>query len=56
MTQPHPWDALQISFCNCGEQVSLGEFLSKEDTEKLLHLLREQFRIQAHSENGQRDF
>ena len=56
MTQPHPWDAPQISFCNCGEQVSLGEFLSKEDTEKLLHLLREQFRIQAHSENGQRDF
>ena len=54
--QPHPWDALQISFCNRGEQVSLGEFLSKEDADKLLQLFRERFRVQGHAVKWHRDF
>ena len=55
-TQPHPWDAPQISLCNRGEQVSLGEFLSKEDAGKLLHLLRQRFRVQGHAARGLRSF
>jgi uncharacterized membrane protein len=55
-TQPHPWDAPQISLCNRGEQVSLGEFLSKEDSNKLLELLRQRFRVQGHGSKGRRDF
>ena len=56
MTLPHPWDAPQISFCNRGEQVSLGDFLSKEDTDKLLQLLRDRFRVQDPAAQGHRDF
>lgn len=56
MSQPHPWDAPQISLCNRGEQVSLGEFLSKEDTNTLLQLLRERFRVQGQSAKALRNF
>ncbi|MDG2046572.1 MAG: DUF2244 domain-containing protein [Halioglobus sp.] len=55
-TKPHPWDAPKISFCNRGEQVSLGEFLNKEDTDKLLELLRDKFRVQSPTATGHRDF
>jgi uncharacterized membrane protein len=56
ISQPHPWDAPQISVCSRGEQVSLGEFLSKEDTNTLLQLLRERFRVQSHESMGLRKF
>jgi len=56
ISQPHPWDAPQISVCNRGEQVSLGEFLSKEDANMLLQLLRERFRVQGHGSKGLRTF
>jgi uncharacterized membrane protein len=55
-TQSHPWDAPQISLCNRGDQVSLGEFLSKEDTDKLLALLRQRLRVQSHAAKGLRNF
>ncbi len=54
--QPHPWDAPQISLCSRGEQVSLGEFLSKDDANELLQLLRERFRVQGHISKGLRKF
>jgi uncharacterized membrane protein len=56
ISQPHPWDAPQISLCNRGEQVSLGEFLSKEDTNTLFQLLRARFRMQGHGPKGLRNF
>lgn len=55
-SQPHPWDAPQISLYNQGEQVSLGEFLSNEDAKTLLQLLRERFRVQGHGAKGLRNF
>jgi len=56
VSQPHPWDAPQISLCNRGEQLTLGEFLSKEDTNTLLQRLRERFRVQGQSANALRKF
>ncbi len=56
MTPPHPRDAPQISLCNRGEQVSLGEFLGEEDANTLLQLLRERFRVQGHGSKGSRNF
>ena len=55
-TQPHPWDAPRISLSNRGEQVSLGEFLNKDDAEQLLTLLQAKLRLQGHSNPGSRDF
>ncbi|MFT7405659.1 DUF2244 domain-containing protein [Zhongshania sp.] len=36
----HPWDPLQISLSHCGEQVSIGGFLNKDDSQQLLSELR----------------
>ncbi|MBB5186024.1 MULTISPECIES: DUF2244 domain-containing protein [Zhongshania] len=37
---PHPWDPLQISISHCGECVSIGDFLNKDDSRELLSALR----------------
>jgi uncharacterized membrane protein len=37
---PHPWDPLQISLSHCGECVSIGDFLNKDDSRALLSALR----------------
>jgi uncharacterized membrane protein len=37
---PHPWDPLQISISHCGECVSVGDFLNKDDSRELLRALR----------------
>lgn len=55
-TQPHPWDAPLISLCHRGEQVSLGEFLNKDDADKLLQLLRQRLRVQGYAASGLRNF
>jgi uncharacterized membrane protein len=55
-TQPHPWDAPLISLCSRGEQVSLGDFLSKDDANALVQLLRDRFRVQNHTSKGLRRF
>ncbi|MEX1669960.1 DUF2244 domain-containing protein [Zhongshania guokunii] len=38
---PHPWDPLQISISHCGESVSIGDFLNKDDSRELLSALRQ---------------
>jgi uncharacterized membrane protein len=40
--QPHPWDPLKIFLCSRDEQIPLGNFLNKDDSKKLLALLKEQ--------------
>jgi uncharacterized membrane protein len=47
----HPWDPLKIFLCSPGEQVPIGDFLSKEDSRELLALLRAQgLRVRNYSE------
>jgi len=40
--QSHPWDPLKIFLCSREEQIPLGNFLNKDDSKKLLNLLKEQ--------------
>ena len=40
--QSHPWDPLKIYLCSREEQIPLGNFLNKDDSGKLLGLLKEQ--------------
>jgi uncharacterized membrane protein len=55
-TTQHPWDAPRISLSHRGEDVSLGEFLNKDDAEKLIKMLRTRLRVQAHSANTTQEF
>ncbi|HEY3697998.1 MAG TPA: DUF2244 domain-containing protein [Spongiibacteraceae bacterium] len=40
--QPHPWDPLKIFLCSREQYIPVGNFLNKDDSRKLLKLLREQ--------------
>lgn len=40
--QSHPWDPLKIFLCSPAEQIAFGEFLNRDDSKKLLSLLRQQ--------------
>jgi len=40
--QAHPWDPLKIILCGPVEQVCVGEFLNKDDSNALLSSLRQQ--------------
>ncbi len=40
--QPHPWDPLKIFLCNREQSVPVGNFLNRDDSKKLLNLLRDQ--------------
>ncbi|MDB6060543.1 MAG: hypothetical protein JWM78_646 [Verrucomicrobiaceae bacterium] len=40
--QAHPWDPLKIFLCSRDQQIPIGNFLSKDDSKKLLTLLRAQ--------------
>lgn len=49
--QPHPWDPLKIFLCSAGEQIPLGNFLNRDDSKRLLTLLKEQgLRVRNYSE------
>lgn len=54
--QPHPWDPPKIFLCGHDEQIPLGNFLNKDDSKKLLAILREQgLRVRNYSEQMQLD-
>ena len=40
--QPHPWDPLKIFLCSREQYIPIGNFLNKDDSAKLLKLLRKQ--------------
>jgi uncharacterized membrane protein len=55
--EQHPWDGPQLSLYSQGEQVSIGEFLNRDDSLKLLELLRdENIRIGNRSRNTHTEF
>lgn len=54
--QDHPWDPLKIFLCSSDQQIPLGNFLGKDDSRKLLALLREQgLRVRNYSELARLD-
>jgi uncharacterized membrane protein len=52
----HPWDGPGISLFSRGEEISLGEFLNRDDSLKLLSLLKNRLRIGNHAPRGGRSF
>jgi uncharacterized membrane protein len=52
----HPWDGPELSLQGTGEQISVGEFLNREDSLKLAALLRKEMRVGTHSARGDRTF
>ena len=54
--QQHPWDPLKIFLCCRDEQIPLGNFLNKDDSKKLLDLLKQQgLRVRNYSEQVRLD-
>lgn len=54
--QQHPWDPMKIFLCSHDEQIPVGNFLNKDDSKKLLTLLREQgLRVRNYSELARLD-
>ena len=54
--EKHPWDGPELSLHDRHESVSLGEFLNRDDSLKLIALLRQEIRVRGHSQRGQLDF
>lgn len=55
--QAHPWDAPKIFLCNRHQQIPIGNFLNKDDSKKLLTLLRAQgLSVRNYSAGGRLDF
>ncbi len=54
--EQHPWDGPTISLCSRGEEISLGEFLNRDDSLQLLGLLKHRLRIGNHAPRGGREF
>jgi uncharacterized membrane protein len=54
--ETHPWDGPRISLYSAGEEIALGEFLNREDSLKLLELLRQRVKVGNHSPRSERDF
>lgn len=55
-TQLHPSDALLLCMHDRHENLSLGEFLNREDSLELLELLRREIRVRSHSAAAWRAF
>ena len=54
--EQHPWDAPSIALFSKGEEISLGEFLNRDDALELLALLKGRVRIGNHSPRTKQDF
>lgn len=52
--EEHPWEGPALSVHDRNEQVSLGEFLGREDSLALVNLLRGELRVGTHSCRGDR--
>jgi uncharacterized membrane protein len=54
--EQHPWDGPELHVHDRNDSVLLGEFLNREDSLKLLDLLRQEIRVRSHCSSMQRDF
>ena len=54
--EKHPWEGPELSLHERGESVQLGEFLNRDDSLKLIALLRKEIRIDSHCAQRQRAF
>ena len=54
--QHHPLDGPELSLHDRSESVSIGEFLTRDDTMELVSLLRAELRVDSHSQRKDRDF
>jgi uncharacterized membrane protein len=52
----HPWDGPDLALHDRQERVSLGEFLNRDDSLKLLDLLKREIRVGTHSHPERRGF
>ncbi len=52
----HPWDAPQLCVHDRDVYITLGEFLNREDSMKLLGLLQREIRVRAQSADALREF
>ena len=52
----HPWDGPDLALHDRQERVSLGEFLNRDDSLKLLALLKREIRVGTHSHPERRSF
>ena len=54
--EQHPWDGPGLSLQRTGESVSIGEFLSRDDSLKLADLLRREIRTGSHGSHATKAF
>lgn len=54
--EQHPWEGPELSLHDRHESVRLGEFLNREDSLKLLALLKQEIRVGTHDHRGRRSF
>jgi uncharacterized membrane protein len=54
--QQHPWYGPELKVHDRNESVTLGEFLNREDSLKLIELLQQEIRVRAHSARTLREF
>ena len=54
--QRHPWDAPQLCVHDREVYVTLGEFLNREESLKLLELLQREIRVRASGSSALREF
>ena len=52
----HPWEGPELTLHDKQEKVSLGEFLNRDDSLKLLDLLKREIRVGTHSIREHRGF
>ena len=54
--EKHPWEGPGLAVHDQHESVTVGEFLNRDDSLKLLALLREEVQVRTHSGAGRREF
>jgi len=54
--EQHPWDGPRLSLYSKGEEIPIGEFLNREDSLKLLELLRARVRVGTQGPQHKREF
>ena len=54
--QKHPWEGPELCLHDRNESVTLGEFLSREDSLQLITLLRREIRVRSYSPRTRREF